>query len=222
MTIKKKLSALIISSVIMVLFAGCQSDNQQSTSRSSDVGGDYSLVFSDVSENNDEKSNESSKVQITYYTVWSVEPSAKAVLAKAPDLREPVIFTIKTYDEFLKFYNDNKDKYSLDDVESGVSFADIMKDFDSVLFDENDAFIIIQEYEKNDGIEFQDIYINGSKLEICVAKKEVSSNAAFNCSIVSVPKGERGNAVPVVSIVSPGREIYEESNANIGNEENYN
>lgn len=229
---KKKLSILLMSSVIAVSLAGCQTDtssnssvssapeSSSSTSLSSDEASvdesDTSAVEGESSESSDNSLEESSsKISAEEYIsvlISSATLSTEKWKLKSIDLSEPIVFTITSSDEMDKFYEEYKDTYSLDDVESNLTFSEIIDTvYSDAYFDGNDIIIIIQKYDTDDDIEINEVYIEDSKLKINVYKNEPSSDekTGYNCSFVGISKDERGSAEPVIVQNGPMTIVYE-------------
>ena len=209
---KKKLSILLMSSVIAVSFAGCQTDtsdnNASSSVPESSVSAsseDTSAEESENSENSDTSADESSDENImpeylsalTSYTILSSDK----LNSKSPDLSEPAVFTVTNSDELDKFYDEYKDTYFLDDVESKFTFTETIETvFGESYLDENDIIIMVQKYDSDYGIEVNEVYVEGSELKIQVYKNTPASadKTAYSCCFMGISKADRADAEPVI------------------------
>ncbi len=209
---KKKLSALLISSVIAVSFAGCQpSEPSNTSSANSENQGSVSSSLQ-----NSESSTDEEISYIMEYVVSPVSLSTEKMDSKSLDLSSPVAFTITSSEELENFYNKNKDTYCLDVVESGPTFSDRVNSLEENYFDEGDIIIVIQKYSPESEIEFFDIGTQGNRLIINTQfKKPSSGKTAYACSLIQITKAERKNAAPVINTFEPTEEESIVSTVNV-------
>lgn len=221
---KRKLSIIVMTSIIAVACAGCQSDNANNNSQTS-LTSENSVVANESADDNNENSSVVSDSSLTdndisklvsdgemtpsskylEYAYNIIDISNEKTAAGGLDLSNPAIYTITTKDEFTKFYNDYKTSYCLDDVDSGVTFSQATEKCDDDYFSNYDMIIIVQTYDKNDELDYDRIYIENSELKIETLKNEPSSaeNTTYACSIIRVEKSMRNNAKPSLVICKP-------------------
>lgn len=240
---KKKLSVILMSSVIAVSCAGCQSapaaetsDKVSSISESStsvsesvsDISSEtqnslensmdsYDIENSSVSsvqsntESTDEEGTEQKIITKNLeYAFTPIDISDSNMALQSINLKEPAVHTVTTQDELKQFYDKYKTTYSLDEVDSGNPFSEVTKSCNEDYFVENDIIFVVQNYNKDEEIDFDIIYVENSELKITTLRSEPSStDSAYTCSLIRVAKNDRGNAKPVIIISEPQEEIIE-------------
>lgn len=184
-----------------------ESSTESSTSESKSDDNNSETASEESQESSDSPSLENTEQKSKYLTLSStqINVSKKKIDLQSYDLSKPGVFTITSVSELNDFYQKNKSSYSLDEVDSGITFSELTKDFDKAFFDENEIIVILQKYDKDNGLEIGDAYIENSELKINVCKTEPSSadKTAYGCSVIGISKNDVGKAKPTVITISP-------------------
>lgn len=233
---KRKLSILLIGSIIAVSFAGCgnnspsesknpESNTSNTSSLSSSASSDNSSSAEQNDENGENSSNVSAQVQqsennenqtsqdgfISTNGTQYIDTSAIVVsisnenMAKSTsNLDEPSVYLITSADELSKFYEQYKEDYSLDTVDSGDTFSDTISAFDDEYFKLGALVITVFKYDKTQDSELGEISREGNDLSVLIyaEKPEKAENTAWQLIIGSVSKSDVENSTPKASIVS--------------------
>lgn len=136
------------------------------------------------------------------------------VLSKTGDsLRLAFITSRKELDDF---YNSNKDKYSLDKVDSGSDFKTAVKDLNDVFFESNNAMIIVQSYDKDKGVEIGDTHIEdkGALIDIYKEEPRAPDKAAYVMNIICYSKDDI-SIMPEVNTLPAGSMYSDESDPDV-------
>ena len=122
--------------------------------------------------------------------------------AAVKDLNKPLY--IDSYQEFTKFYSDNKNSWSLDEVENGETFSSAATEFDETFFENQCVIITLQQYEKGTDIEVGDVYRDskGSMITICKESAKSQASGAYMLFLITVQKADLNNTKPEIEIVS--------------------
>lgn len=142
----------------------------------------------------------------------TVDISDKDVAAAKTDLSQPQVYYITNTTELHNFYEKYKSAYSLDKTDSGVTFNEDISTLDNTFFKDNDAVIIVQQYNKNKEITIGDVYKQGSGTAVDIYKEAPSSadDTAYVLDIIGALKTDFSGKAPSLNILPAGGYITDE------------
>lgn len=223
---KKRLSILLIGSIIAVSFAGCNiTTGKDSKSKENSTASSVSDTADDNAEENnnadgtdstddtadaedgetvtdssEEAYNPSGFIEIGYDTVdISDKEAAKANL----DLKDIKTFTITSKKELDSFYKENAEKYFLDKVDGGKTFTEVSKEYDDDFYTIYNQVVVIYQYEKDTEVEPEaKLDDKEIKIDIYAKQPESTDKAAYSCMVLRYDKLDAKDAVPKVTLVN--------------------
>lgn len=235
---KRKLSILLIGSVIAVSLAGCggsqpaessgSANENTSSVTSSDSEGTSNSENSQNGESNADTSSENSASEssddeeIKYIDTneISVAISAEVMSKSSAKLDEPAVYVITSVDELNKFYNDHKDEYSLDKSDSGDTFKTVSENMDNDYFADTAAVITVIKYDKTAkdedgaevGAELGMMYVENKVLtvEVYAEKPADDSSAGWKLIIASGNKNQLSGVKNQSKVISPSAAFVSE------------
>ena len=133
------------------------------------------------------------------------------------NMSSPVYYQISSVDEMEKFVSEYGKTYSVNDVESGVTFDTLAEKFDSTYFDAMSLVIIPAKYDKDSEPDIDTITLEGNDYVITVVTPSASSddNTDCICFVVQVNDLEREDRNIVInviqdSMIADGEEVADE------------
>ncbi len=133
------------------------------------------------------------------------------------NMSSPVYYQISSVDEMENFVSEYGKTYSVNDVESGVTFDTLAEKFDSTYFDAMSLVIIPAKYDKDSEPDIDTITLEGNDYVITVVTPSASSddNTDCICFVVQVNDLEREDRNIVInviqdSMIADGEEVADE------------
>lgn len=122
------------------------------------------------------------------------------------------VFYISTFEELEGFKKAYGSVYSLDKSDNGLSFNELLElqAVDESFFENSEAVITMQRYEKEDGIAVGEFYIADQGAFIEIYKKEPRAPDGSCCVIYvfCVLKGDLEGNEPQIKVISPDTAVY--------------
>ena len=145
----------------------------------------------------------------------TVDISDKEVAAAKTDLSDPQVYYITNTTELHNFYEKYKTAYSLDKVDGGLSFNEAVSTLDGTFFKDNDAVIIVQQYDKDKEITIGDVYKQGGGSAVDIYKEEptYADHTAYVLDIIGALRSDLGGKTPQLCILPAGGYITEEGDS---------
>lgn len=228
---KRKLSILLISSVIAVSLAGCGSQSSESkpsaesivsssnsasqttsdTEKTEETSGNSAIQTenTDNSTQNSEESTSSETVtsenpnemKFVNTSEFTIDISDEVMAKSSASLEEPAVHILSSKADYDAFCNSYKEEYSLEKSDNGVTFMEKTADFD---FDANSAVVVVIKHDKSSEAELGMIYSEGNTLNVEVYGDKPSSaeNAAWNLVIATVSKSDVDGKTGITQFVS--------------------
>lgn len=133
------------------------------------------------------------------------------------NMSSPTYYSVSSVDEMNDFVSKYEKTYSVNDVESGVTFNTLAEKFDSNYFEVMSLVIIPVKYDKDTEPDIDTITIEGNDYVITVVAPSAQSDDNTNsvCLVVQVnnmEKADRNIVLKVIedSMISDGEEAFEE------------
>ena len=118
-------------------------------------------------------------------------------------MSSPVYYTVSSVDEMNDFVSKYGSTYSINDVESGVTFDTLAEKFDSNYFEVMSLVIIPIKYDSDSEPDIDTITAEGDDYTITVVAPAASSDENTNsmCLVVQVNNMERDNRNIVLDVI---------------------
>ncbi len=118
------------------------------------------------------------------------------------DMDNPVYYTVASTQELKEFVDTYGAKYSLNDVESGVTFNALAEKFDDTYFAGMELIVIPAKYDKDEDAEIGTITIEGDNynIEVCTPISGSAQTESL-CFVVQANKSELENKNIVLRVV---------------------
>ncbi len=133
------------------------------------------------------------------------------------NMSSPTYYSISSVDEMNDFVSKYEKTYSVNDVESGVTFNTLAEKFDSNYFEVMSLVIIPVKYDKDTEPDIDTITIEGSDYVITVVAPSAQSDDKANCvclvvQVNNMEKADKNIVLKVIedSMISDGEEAFEE------------
>ena len=119
------------------------------------------------------------------------------------NMSSPVYYTVSSVDEMKDFVSKYGSTYSINDVESGVTFDTLAEKFDSNYFEVMSLVIIPIKYDSDSEPDIDTITAEGDDYTITVVAPAASSDENTNsmCLVVQVNNMERDNRNIVLDVI---------------------
>ncbi len=175
---KKRLSALLLGSVLALSLVGCNNAKTQSD-KTSESNAPQSVVTSSAADN-----------AYIEYVQATVDISDQKMSESKVDLSDPQAYVITNEQELVDFEEKYRNTYSLNEVDSGQTFADAELDYNAEFFAQRALVVLVVKYvpktEASTGI----ITASGSELKIDLYAKQPkeTEQASYTCMLLSIPK----------------------------------